>query len=86
MMITPTTSNTPTFQIGMIGMSLQPLPKGNIMKIYNESAISLVFRVAQVALENSVSSDIVSRELDLSPEELDKLYEMIIENFKERQL
>jgi hypothetical protein len=54
------------------------------MKIYNESAISLVFRVAQVALENSVSSDIVSRELDLSPEELDKLYEMIIENFKER--
>ena len=32
MMITPTTSNTPTFQIGMIGMSLQPLPKGNKMK------------------------------------------------------
>jgi hypothetical protein len=31
MMITPTTSNTPTFQIGMIGMSLQPLPKGNKM-------------------------------------------------------
>jgi len=54
------------------------------MKIYNESAISLVFRVAQVALENSVSSDIVSRELDLSPEELDKLYEMINKNFKER--
>ena len=54
------------------------------MKIYNESAISLVFRVAQVALENSVSSDIVGRELDFSPEELDKLYEMIIENFKER--
>ena len=84
MMITPTTSNTPTFQIGMIGMSLQPLPKGNKMKNYNESAISLVFRVAQVALENSVSSDIVSRELDLSPEELDKLYEMINKNFKER--
>jgi hypothetical protein len=86
MMITPTTSNTPTFQIGMIGMSLQPLPKGNIMKNYNESAVNLVFLVAKVALENSVSSDIVGRELDLSPEELDKLYEMINKNFKERQL
>jgi len=53
------------------------------MKIYNESAINLVFLVAKVALENSVSSDIVSRELDFSPEELDKLYEMIIENLKE---
>jgi hypothetical protein len=56
------------------------------MKNYNESAINLVFLVAKVALENSVSSDIVGRELDLSPEELDKLYEMINKNFKERQL
>jgi hypothetical protein len=84
MMITPTTSNTPTFQIGMIGMSLQPLSKGNIMKNYNKSTINLVFLVAKVALENSVSSDIVSRELDFSPEELDKLYEMINKNFEER--
>lgn len=56
------------------------------MKIYNESAMALVFRVfrvAQVALENSVSSDIVGRELDFSPKELDKLYEMILETLKE---
>jgi len=54
------------------------------MKNYNKSTINLVFLVAKVALENSVSSDIVSRELDLSPEELDKLYEMINKNFEER--
>jgi hypothetical protein len=54
------------------------------MKNYNESTINLVFLVAKVALENSVSSDIVSRELDFSPEELDKLYEMINKNFEER--
>jgi hypothetical protein len=54
------------------------------MKNYNKSTINLVFLVAKVALENSVSSDIVSRELDFSPEELDKLYEMINKNFEER--
>jgi hypothetical protein len=64
--------------------STPPLPKGNKMKNYNESAINLVFLVAKVALENSVSSDIVSRELDYSPEMLDKLYEMINKNFEER--
>lgn len=51
------------------------------MKMYNEdSGMSLFLRIAKVALENNVSSKIVGKELDLSPEELDRLYEMIIKN------
>jgi hypothetical protein len=51
------------------------------MKMYNEdSGMSLFLRIAKVALENSMSSKIVGKELDISPEELDRLYEMIIEN------
>ena len=49
------------------------------MNIDNEDNSLLFFRIAKVALENKVSSRIVCRELDLSEEELDRLYLMILE-------
>jgi hypothetical protein len=49
------------------------------MILYNKDLqnVSIVFEIAKVALENSVPSKIVGKELNLSSVELDKLYEMI---------
>jgi hypothetical protein len=51
------------------------------MILYNEDLqnLSIVFEIVKVALENKMSSDIVGRDLDVSDEELDRIYKFVTE-------
>lgn len=44
----------------------------------NQSDLQTILEIARVALQHKISGDIVARELDLSDEELDRIF-LIIE-------
>lgn len=43
----------------------------------DQSDLQIILEIARVALQHKVSGDIVARELDLSDEELDRIFSVI---------